>query len=121
MRPKKRKKLIIVSVILIILINIVVTMVLFKNSDTSKNSVKILEYGFSICTQDVPSSSCGSYEVTVQFSNGTKLVYKVPGYSENESEREQYQQISSEIDQAKVKNSSIVLEINEKNEIIDVQ
>lgn len=111
----------ITPVLLLVLLIIVGMVIILNTSKKSKSSVKILDYGFSNCTQDIPSSSCGPYDVTVQSPNGSKSVYKVPGYSEDINKRVHYDQITSQIINAKENNSNIALEINSKNEITDTQ
>lgn len=114
-----KRKIFIASAVLLVLLLVVGAVAVLNRFDTSKSSVKIIAYGFSVCTQNVPPSSCGPYEVTVQSSTGTKSVYKVPGFSDDADKREHYGQVSSLIYQAKEKNSNIVLELNSKNEIIN--
>lgn len=87
-----------------------------KNTSGSENSVKILDYGYSVCTLDVPSSSCGSYEVNVQSSDGKKSTYTVAGFDNRKSER--YDEITSKIANAKKQNVDIKLIINNEGEII---
>jgi hypothetical protein len=90
-----------------------------KGASSTEKTVKVVDYGFSICTQDIPTSDCGPYDVTVQTTDGQKTVYKVAGFSNRNSKL--YDEITSKITKAKEQKAQVALDINSKNEIISVQ
>lgn len=89
-----------------------------SNSGTAK-TVRIVEYGLSICTQDIPTSACGPYDVTVQTADGQKATYTVAGFDNRDSKR--YDDIGSKIAQAKKQNAEVTITTNSKGEITSVQ
>lgn len=81
--------------------------------------VRVENHGASICTMDIPSSSCGSYEVNVVLSDGKKATYIVPGYND-EKDIKRYDRINLKITEAKDKGLKINLKVNNKGEILAV-
>jgi hypothetical protein len=118
MKIFKNKKLFVV-IVLILIILVAALLSLKNNILVSRKPVRILEYGFSICTMDVPSSSCGPYEVKAQLINGEEFIYKVDGFDNRKSER--YDDITSRITKAKKQNTIITLKINDKGYIVAVE
>lgn len=118
MKIFRNKRLLLVIAIVAVLLGSAFLML--KNTIfISKNTVRILDYGFSICTMDTPSTSCGSYEVKAQSMNGKKATYKVDGFDNRKSER--YDRITSHITNAKEQNTTVTLKTNDKGYIVDVE
>jgi hypothetical protein len=90
-----------------------------KGSSSTERAVTIVDYGFNICTYDIPTSDCGSYDVTAQTGDGRKTTYKVAGFSNRDSKL--YDEISSKITKAKEQKKQVTLKVNDKGEIISVQ
>lgn len=86
---------------------------------TPKKTVKILSHGFSVCTMDVPTSSCGPYEVKVQSLDGEQFVYKVNGFDNGRSE--EYRKITSRITSAKEQSATVEIKTNYNGYIIEVE
>lgn len=85
----------------------------------NKLLVRVLDNGPSICTQDIARSSCGSYEVTVQLSDGRKTLYTVVGFENRDSER--YDEITSKLDEAKKRATEVEIRINNSEQITSVR
>lgn len=116
----KMKRKVLISVILVCSV-ILVALVLYKqqNALSSEKSGIITDYGPSICTQDIPSSDCGAYDVTLQAIDGKKTTYKVAGFSNRVSKL--YDELGANIFKAKEQKTQVTLKVNNKNEIISVQ
>lgn len=91
---------------------------LMRGSATQK-TVKILDYGYSICTQDIPTSACGPYDVSTQTPDGQKITYKVAGFKNRDSKL--YDDITYKVSTAKEKKTQVILKVNGKDEIVSVQ
>ena len=118
MKSKTKISLLILSISIFVLIGAKY----FLNGASSKEiTVTIIDYGSSVCTQDIPTSSCGSYKVAVQTNGGQKAIYKVAGYSDHDRDSKLYYELSAKIISAKEKHTQVVLKVNNKNEIIAVQ
>jgi len=115
MRIKNRKT--ILPILLIVLL-IIGAFVILKDTGVTK-SVKVLDYGYSVCTMDIPSSSCGPYEVNVESSDGQKSTYEVAGFDNDDSE--QYYKITSKIVDSKESNKTVELQVNNNGEITAVR
>jgi len=111
----KRK---LVSFLTIIGLIILAGVVFLKANSGTEQQVKILDYGLSTCTEDVPSSSCGPYEVNAQFANGNRVKYKVAGYDNHDSE--QYDGITSLLVRAKEQQSYVKVRVNDDGVILSV-
>ncbi len=128
----RKRRILIVSLLVFIIICLVIVGFVIKNRaaldvsgrsvsislSTSDISARILDYGASICTMNVPSSDCGPYEVNVETSDGKRSTYTVAGFSNRASKR--YDEIGLRIRSAKEQNSFVTLRVNNKNEIIAV-
>lgn len=116
MKIPKSKKLLLILASVIILLLILVFFV--KDVLAPAHSVRVLDYGYSICTQDIPSSSCSLYEVTVESKDGKKSTYKVVGFSNRQSEK--YDELTKKISEAKKQNVYITVKVNSKSEIVSI-
>lgn len=90
-----------------------------KSNSSTEKTVQIVDYGYSVCTQDIPASDCGSYDVTAQTNDGRKVIYKVAGFSNRNSKL--FNEVTSKITDAKERRTQVILKVNNKNEIISVQ
>lgn len=113
MKIFKNKKETILFLCLVTAILVGLAIISFKKGS---DSYKIISSDFSICTGDVPTSSCGSYEVKVQSMSGKELTLTVPGFDNRKSEK--YDEITSKIEKAKQDKTNLKLEVNNKQEII---
>ncbi len=115
---KNKTKLI--SIILVLGVSIFIGIGFFLNSNSGKETkVKIIDYGFSICTQDIAASDCGPYKVTVQSTGSKNTVYQAAGYSNQESK--QYDEIRAKIIKAKEQNAEVIIKVNKQGEIVSVR
>lgn len=111
-------KLILASVLILLLL--ASTFIFFKDdSKVTRHTGQILNYGSSICTQDMPSSNCGSYDVDIQTVDGSKYTFKVDGFSN--SERDLYDQISADIKRAKDQKAVVSIDVNGADYIVSVE
>ncbi len=110
---------ILIPVVLVSLVILVALVYFLRNTSSTEKSVTITDYGLSICTQDIPSSGCGSYDVTTQTIDGQKTTYKVAGFSNRESKL--YDEVTAKVAKAKEQKAQVSLKINNKNEIISVK
>ena len=116
----KNKKTIIITVSTTIILLIFLSIFLINKYGFPTGRYKIDEAGFSVCTMDIPSSSCGGYTVRVESQDGTKTNYTVPGYDSDEG-RERYDKVSAKISQAKESNARVNLNVNGEGEIVSVE
>lgn len=117
MKVVKNKKILLSALVLLLLIAASL-LFLVKLTVTTEKQVKVVDYGYSVCTQDVPSSSCSQYEVNVQTTGGDKFTYKVAGFDNRKSE--QYDEITSHITKAKEQNTAVILKVDNKGFITAV-
>lgn len=115
---KSKTKPVIFAVLLSLVI-VVVAVYFLKGTTSTEKAVKIVDYGSSICTQDIPSSDCGPYDVAVQTADGQKITYKVAGFSNRNSKL--YDDLTPKITRAKEQKTQVSLKVNKKGEIISVQ
>lgn len=102
-----------------VIIVVIGTVVYLNRPKYAEKAVKIVDLGGSICTQDVPSSFCGSYEVKVQTSNGQKSTYYVAGYSDRDSKK--YDELSGKLYYAKEQSKEVTLVVDNENVIVEVK
>lgn len=105
--------------ILGLLLSLAIFIVTKINASTTRVSVKILEREFSICTANVPPSSCGPYDISVVTEDGTRSQYQVPGFEESD-DNSTYYKINDEVNEAIEKGTSVTLQINKKKEIVSI-
>lgn len=114
---KNRKLSLIIAVVIIL--SVVAFLSLKDSVLDSKKTVKILDYSLSVCTMNVPSSSCGPYEVSTQSVHGDKFTYKVAGFNNTKSER--YDDITSRLAKAKQENTTVTLKLDNNDYVIAVE
>jgi hypothetical protein len=112
----KRKHVIITALLAACLI---AAALFFISMRTSEKSVTVLEYGLSVCTLNIPTSSCGQYDVQVQSADGKKATYAAAGFDNRD--RKRYDEIRSKIRKAKEQHTPVVIKINNKGIITSVQ
>jgi hypothetical protein len=116
MKSKTKLTILITSILLLLLVGFVYFL---KGTASTSKTVTIVDRGFSICTLDVPSSNCGSYDVTVRTTGGQKITYKVAGFSNRDSEL--YDELTSKITRAKERKTQVTIAVNKYAEIISVR
>jgi len=69
---------------------------------------------------DVPSSSCGGYDVTVRLPDGTQQVFRAPGWDER-SGAERAERISADIGKAQELDKNVVITVDKAGVIQEVE
>lgn len=74
---------------------------------------------FRGCTMDIPSSSCGPYEVTFQPASGEVITYYAPGW-DGRDEAERSEQIAKKIEKAKEQKSVVRITVDKDGVITSI-
>ena len=92
----RRRKLVFgISLLLVLAVAGVITPLLIR----STAAYTIQKYGVSVCTDDIPSSNCSGYEITVRDTAGKTHILTVEGYT-NAKGQERYDALGSVITSA---------------------
>lgn len=113
------KRKLLIPVVLIGLVVLATIVYFLYSSARSEKRVTIIDYTYSVCTADYPTSTCGPYDVTAQRDDGKNVTYQVAGFSNQKSKL--YDEITVNVTKAKDQKSKVLLKINYKNEIISVK
>ncbi len=116
MKNSSKKRYITIAVVFaVIFLAGVAAYLVFDNTNKQTGNYEVVDRGFAICTQDIPTSGCGSWTVTLKSADGKVKDFTVKGFSGGN--RAKFQSIGKAVSDAKENNKK--LQVTTKGEFIE--